>query len=215
MYTPAAFGESDPLVMADLIRRHPLGLLVVSGPAGLQAAPVPFLHREYAGAHQLLAHVARANPLWRELHEAPECLVVFQGAAAYVTPSWYPSKAATHKVVPTWNYETVQLRGRATLIHDTQWLRQQVDWVTAHLEQHRAQPWQVSDAPTDFIDSQLRALVGIQIAVSSWQGKWKMSQNRSSEDAQGVVQGLSDPADPHANAAVAAEVAARLAARSR
>lgn len=215
MYTPAAFGESDPAVMADLVRRHPLGLLVVAGPAGLQASPVPFLLREPSQGLRLVAHVARANPLWRELQQAPQCLVVFQGAAAYVSPSWYPSKAVTHQVVPTWNYETVQLRGQATVIHDIQWLREQVQQVTDHLEQQRPQPWQVADAPPPFIDAQLRALVGIEIAVSSWQGKWKMSQNRSSDDALGVVRGLSDVADPHADAAVAAAVAARLAARPR
>lgn len=163
------------------------------------------------GKARLLAHLARANPHWKDLTGLSECLVVFQGADNYVTPNWYPSKQSTHKVVPTWNYEMVQVRGIPKVIDDAAGLRSLVTRLTDAMEQPRAYPWQVADAPTEFIEAQLKAIVGIEIEITDIRGKWKMSQNRSAEDAQGVVAGLSDPDDPHANAAVAHSVASRVA----
>lgn len=154
--------------------------------------------------------MAKANPHWKDLVNLKECLVVFQGVEGYVTPDWYPSKKTTHKVVPTWNYEMVQVRGVPNVIESTAWLKEQVSCMTHAMEQKRPKPWQVADAPVDFIDTQLKAIVGLEIEITEIKGKWKMSQNRSSEDAKGVVAGLSDPDDPHANLAMAASVAVRI-----
>ena len=210
MYLPASFEETDHEQLREWVSQHPLGLLISQGPSGLQASPLPFLWRKEEGTPRLVAHMARANPHWKDLSQATDCLVVFQGEQAYVTPSWYPSKAATHQVVPTWNYAMVQMRGKPQVHADVQWLHQQVTHMTDHMEQVRTQPWGVDDAPESYISSQLKAIIGIEIEITEIQGKWKMSQNRHTQDAQGVVAGLSDASDPHANAAVAASVAARL-----
>ena len=159
----------------------------------------------------LVAHLAKANPHWKDLVELKECLVVFQGAENYVTPDWYPSKQTTHKVVPTWNYEMVQVKGIPTVIESSDWLRNQVGDVTDSMEQKRKNPWRVTDAPTDFIESQLKAIVGLEIEITEIKGKWKMSQNRTPEDARGVVKGLSDIDDPHSNPKVAEIVSSRTA----
>ena len=157
----------------------------------------------------LVAHFAKANPHWKDLVGLKECLVVFQGAQNYVTPSWYHSKQTTHKVVPTWNYEMVQVKGIPTVIESPDWLRGQVEDLTDSMEQKRKKSWQVADAPADFVESQLKAIVGLEIEITEMKGKWKMSQNRSVEDALGVFNGLSDPSDPHANIKVAEIVSSK------
>ena len=213
MYTPASFSVNDHAAIAELIEAHPLGLLVTSGESGLMASPIPFLYREEAGRAFLIAHLAKANPHWKELESTDECLVVFQGAEGYVTPDWYPTKKTTHKTVPTWNYQMVQVKGKPTVIHDAEWLMSQVESVTESMERNRSTPWKPSDAPADFIESQLKAIVGLKIDVTEVKGKWKMSQNRTPEDAAGVVAGMSDPNDPHFNPEVAEIVAARCHAK--
>ena len=200
MYLPSHFAEQRPDVLHKLIHDHPLGLLITlagadadaGASAGLQANPVPFfLDADPAGGPGILrAHVARANPLWREARADVEALVVFQGAQAYVSPNWYPAKAEHGKVVPTWNYVTVQARGALRAIDDAQWLRAFVARLTQHHEATLPKPWAVTDAPPEYIDSMLRAIVGIEIVLSSLVGKWKVSQNRSVADRTGVVRGL-------------------------
>ena len=194
MYLPKHFAEERPEVLHRLIQEHPLGLLVTLSDAGLQANPVPFfLDPDPAGGPGILrAHVARANPLWRETRADVETLVVFQGAQAYVSPSWYPAKAEHGKVVPTWNYVTVQGRGTLRAIDDAAWLRTFVARLTQHHEAALPKPWAVTDAPADYIDSMLRAIVGIEIVLSSLTGKWKVSQNRAVADRSGVVRGLQE-----------------------
>ncbi len=211
MYVPASFSETRPEILAELIRQYPLGMLITAGPSGLLASPIPFLYRPKEGKPTLVAHLARANPHWKDLVGINECLVVFQGADNYVSPDWYPSKQSTHQVVPTWNYEMVQVRGIPTVIEPADWLRKQVADITDTMEQARSTPWKVDDAPADYIAAQLKAVVGLEIEITAIQGKWKMSQNRSAADAQGVVYGLSDPTDPHANPRVADIVASKLA----
>ena len=211
MYNPASFREPDLGRMHDLIRQHPLGLLISSGPSGLLASPVPFLLDAGAGESGILrAHVARANPHWKEFIEGGDCLVVFQGEQGYVTPDWYPSKAETHRAVPTWNYATVQVRGRVTVHDDAEWLRAQLDALTAGHEGKRAEPWSLGEAPEDFIASQMKAIVGLEIVITQIEGKWKMSQNRPLPDRAGVIAGLTDPADPHAQPAMGEIVAQHL-----
>lgn len=209
MYIPATFSETDPQILSELIAQNPLGILFSAGNSGLMASPIPFLYRLKDRKPVLVSHLARANPHWKDLVELKECLVVFRGSENYVTPDWYPTKKTTHKVVPTWNYEAIEVRGIPMVIESTDWLRKQVGEVTDSMEKKRKTPWKVTDAPADFIESQLKAIVGLEIEITEMKGKWKMSQNRLPEDAQGVVEGLSNPADPHFNPTVAEIVSTR------
>lgn len=213
MYLPEAFAARDPVELAGFIARFPLGLLVASAPmneaapgqsgvAGPSAHLVPFdylppAHADAEGGGGLLrAHVARANPVWREA-AGTQVLVVFQGPQAYVSPSSYPGKAEHGKVVPTWNYAMVQARGALRVVDDAAWLRAQVTQLTATHEASRPVAWSPDDAPQDYIEALLRAIVGIEIRVSSLVGKWKLSQNRPLEDRRGVLEALrADEADP-------------------
>jgi len=190
MYQPPHHREDRLSVQHDLIRRYPLGLLVSAGAGGLVANPVPFLiDDDGSPLGTLRCHVARANGQWQDLLAVDGCLVVFQGPQDYVTPSWYATKRQTGKVVPTWNYATVHAWGRPRVIEDADWLRRQIDDLTRLRESTRAVPWAVEDAPAPFVAAQIRAIVGIEIPVARIEGKWKMSQNRSDADRQGVVEG--------------------------
>ena len=209
MYNPGSFSETDTRELTGLVQQYPLGLLITSGLSGLLASPIPFLYRVKEGKSMLVAHLANANPHWKDLVGLKECLVVFQGSENYITPGWYPTKQTTHKVVPTWNYEMVQVKGIPTVVESSDWLRSQVGDITDSMEQKRKMPWKVADAPADFIESQLKAIVGLEIEITKIKGKWKMSQNRPIEDAQGVAKGLSNPNDPHANIKVAEIVSSK------
>jgi len=210
MYIPASFRENRLDVMHDFMRAHPFGLLVSSGAGGLQATPLPFLLEADGGNGMLRAHLARANPHWQALASVDECLVVFQGEQGYVTPSWYASKAATGKVVPTWNYAAVHAWGHPAVVEDAAWLRRQVEALTFGQEGRRAQAWAVDDAPADYLAAQMQAIVGIEIPIARIEGKWKMSQNRDAADRRGVIAGLRDANAPHGNPPLADLVARRL-----
>jgi transcriptional regulator len=189
MYLPRHFEQNDPAALAALMRAHPLAQLVVQGPDGLSADPVPL---EWDAEQRVLrGHVARANPLWERADGRP-VLAIFSGPGAYVSPGWYPSKAATHKVVPTWNYTVVQVHGTLRAVPDAEWLRALVGRLTEWQEASQRQPWSVTDAPEDFVQQMLRAIVGIEIAATRAVGKWKLSQNRSDADRHGVADGLGD-----------------------
>jgi transcriptional regulator len=191
MYQPPLFREDRIEVQHALIRKHPLGLLITAGPAGLVANLFPFLiDAEGSEKGTLRLHMARANPQWRELEAVEECLIVFQGPQDYVTPSWYATKRETAKVVPTWNYATVHAWGRPRVMNDEAWLRRQIEDLTASREAQRAEPWAVSDAPEDFVAMQMRAIVGIEIPILRIEGKWKMSQNRPEADRASVIAGF-------------------------
>jgi len=224
MYQPEHFREERLEVQHALIRAHPLGLLISHGADGLSANPVPFLLHEAdatAPLGTLRAHVARANPQWRDfLAGGPggasgdgtvaagaggDALVVFQGADTYVTPSWYATKRETGKVVPTWNYAVVQVRGRPRVVEDDAWLARQIEALTAVHEGGRPAPWAVSDAPARYVEMQRRGIVGLEIAITRIDGKWKVSQNRTEADRRGVADGLA--AAGEAGAAMAALVA--------
>lgn len=204
MYIPASFRQTDTAALHQLILAHPLGLLVTAGGGGLMASPIPFLLYPDEGELGVLrAHLARANPHWQELPGLDQCLVVFQGPQGYVSPSWYPGKADTHKVVPTWNYAAVHAWGKPAVMDDPAWLRRQLDDLTALQEGQRPQPWAVADAPADFIAQQMKAIIGIEIPITRLEGKFKLSQNRPPADRAGVLRGCADPDDPHHNPAVA------------
>lgn len=213
MYLPTHFEESRVETLHALIRSHPLGTLVTQDRSGaLQADPIPFILDAGPSGHgTLCGHVARANPVWRESRDDVEALVVFHGAQSYVSPGWYPGKALHGKVVPTWNYIVVQARGRLQAIDDREWLRAFVTRLTERHEARQPEPWQVSDAPADYLEAMLGAIVGIEIELSSLVGKWKASQNRSSADHAGVVAGLAALA-ARDDDAFAAELAAVMGA---
>jgi len=212
MYQPPAFREDRIEVQHQLIRSHPLGLLITAGPGGLLANPFPFLlDQDSSGKGTLRLHIARANPQWRELEAVEECLVVFQGPQAYVTPSWYATKRETGKVVPTWNYATVHAWGCPRVMNDDVWLRRQIEDLTRSRESLRAAPWRVDDAPADFVAAQMRGIVGVEIAVTRIEGKWKMSQNRPEADRTGVIAGFREAGGAgEAIAAIVEERGAKL-----
>ncbi|MDR3493751.1 MAG: FMN-binding negative transcriptional regulator [Ancalomicrobiaceae bacterium] len=209
MYRLPLFDEPRIDVLIAAMRAHPLGLLVRNGPEGLTADLVPFLVEDDAGSRRLLAHVARANPLWREVAPDEPVLVVFQGPEHYVSPSWYATKAATGKVVPTWNYVVVEAHGRLTVHDEAEWIGRQIRALTRSQEGSRAAPWVVDDAPAEFVAQQVRAIVGIEIRLDRLLGKWKVSQNRNTADRAGVAAGLDAEGSDEA-AAMAALVAATL-----
>lgn len=201
MYLPSHFEEPRTEVLHDLIRSHPLGALVTFGAEGLNANHVPFeIDPDPAPFGTLRAHVARANPVWREFSKEVEPLVIFQGPQIYITPSWYHTKKETGKVVPTFNYIVVHAYGAMRVFEDTDWLRKFVGRLTDRFEGARPQPWAVNDAPEDFVAMQLRAIVGIEISVTRLIGKWKTSQNRPAADQKGVVAGLRESNDEVAQA---------------
>lgn len=192
MYQPEQHREDRIDVQHDLIDTHPFGLLISQGSEELQANGLPFLlERDARPLGRLQAHIARANSQWRELDGA-EVLVVFQGPLNYVTPAFYETKHATGKVVPTWNYAMVQVRGTAHVRADTSWLDTQIAALTERHEAERPEPWHVSDAPRPYIEAQLRGIVGIEIEIRSLEGKWKVSQNRPEGDRKGVAAGLAE-----------------------
>lgn len=195
MYIPAHFAETRPAIMHALIGAHPLGTLVTLGSAGLDANHLPFeidpTATPGAPLGTLRAHVARANPVWRDFRPDLDSLVIFQGPQAYITPTWYAESKPTHgKVVPTWNYCVVHAHGPLVIRDDREWLRGMVTRLTQRFESTRPAPWAVADAPADFIDQQLAAIVGIEIPLTRLAGKWKVSQNRPAADRAGVVAGL-------------------------
>lgn len=190
MYVPKHFEETNVETLHALIRAHPLGALVTLGPDGLDANHVPFeVDPDPAPFGTLLAHVARANPVWREAAGA-DVLVLFQGAEIYISPSWYPTKQETAKVVPTWNYAVVHAHGRLRAIEDRDWLRTFVTRLTDRHEGGRPDPWKVTDAPADYVESMLRGIVGLEIPIARLVGKWKVSQNRPAQDREGAAAGL-------------------------
>lgn len=198
MYTPAHFAETRSEVLHALIAAQPLGALVTLGAEGLDANHIPFEldpnASEGAPFGVLRAHVARANPVWREHSATHGALVIFQGAQSYITPTWYDeTKPATGKVVPTWNYCVVHAHGPLRVIDDRAWLLALITRLTDRFEAGgtgpRA-PWKVADAPAEFIEKQLGAIVGIEIPIVKLAGKWKVSQNRPAGDRAGIVAGL-------------------------
>jgi transcriptional regulator len=191
MYMPAHFEEQRTDDLHRLIDDYPLGALVTVGPHGLDANHVPFEFDPASGAHGTLrAHVARANPVWREVAERPEALVIFQGPSAYISPNWYPSKHEAHRQVPTYNYMVVHAHGRIVVRDDERFLRGLVARLTRKMEAGEPAPWKMGDAPEDFISQMLGAIVGIEIEVTRLVGKWKLGQNKELGDRQGALDAL-------------------------
>ncbi|HJU70425.1 MAG TPA: FMN-binding negative transcriptional regulator [Paucimonas sp.] len=196
MYIPPHFEEKRIEVLHQLMHAHAFGTLVSLGSDGLDANHLPFELDPHAGPFGTLrAHVARGNPVWRDHSEGLDTLAIFQGAHAYITPSWYATKRESGKVVPTYNYLAVHAYGPMRVIDDPVWLRGLINRLTDRHEAGRPDPWRVADAPDEYIDAMVGAIVGIEIPIVRLIGKWKISQNRSDVDRAGVVAGLRDTGD--------------------
>ena len=215
MYIPSSNAEHRPEVMHDFMEAHPLAALVTaSTESGLFATHLPLvLDRARGPLGTLEGHVARANPHHRQTLGSDEALVIFTGPDAYVTPAWYAAKREHGKVVPTWNYVAVHAYGTLRFVDDRAFLRRHLEQLTSRHEAGREEPWAVGDAPADFVSQLEKAIVGVEIAITRLEGKWKMSQNRSAADIDGVVRGLSSSPDAR-DRAVAEIVEARRPERA-
>jgi transcriptional regulator len=211
MYIPQHFAEPRIEVLYELMRAHPLSTLVTLASTGLDANHIPLhLAAEPAPFGTLRGHVARANPVWQDIAADAEVLAIFHGPEVYVTPAWYPAKAETGKVVPTWNYAVAHAYGTLRVIDDAIWLRAHLAALTAHNEARFAAPWQLDDAPRDYTEKLIGAIVGIEIAITRLTGKWKTSQNQPLQNRAGVVRGLR--ADGSADALAMADLVENAAA---
>lgn len=190
MYQPPAFREDRIETLHALIRAHPLGTLITAGVGGLLANLVPFTLVNEGEKGTLRCHIARGNDQVEALKMGSGTLIVFQGAEAYITPSWYPSKKEHGRVVPTWDYVVVQARGTPRIVEDPAWIREQINHLTSIHEGQRTKPWKVNHAPESYIAGQIKAIVGIEIPIAAVEGKWKASQNRPEADREGVESGL-------------------------
>ncbi|HWA13651.1 MAG TPA: FMN-binding negative transcriptional regulator [Burkholderiales bacterium] len=193
MYEPTHFQETRVDELHRLIAAFPFGILVVNGPNGLDANHIPFEYDAAEGRQgHLIAHVARANPVWKEAKDGDEVLVIFRAADAYISPNWYPSKPETHKHVPTWNYQVVHVHGRLHIRDDERFVRGVVARLTRthELRTGAEKPWKMTDSAPEFIDQMLANIVGIEVEVTRMTGKRKLGQNREDRDRIGAAQAL-------------------------
>ncbi|WP_322013289.1 FMN-binding negative transcriptional regulator [Paraburkholderia sp. J12] len=191
MYIPAHFNESRPEVLHTHIAAHPFGMLITNGNSGLDANHLPFELAAGEGEMGVLrAHVARANPVWQDVANGDEVLVVFRAGDAYISPTWYPSKHELHRQVPTWNYIVVHAYGRITVLDDERYVRGVVGRLTRTHEASQPQPWKMGDAPKDYIDTMVKAIVGLQIDITRLIGKSKLGQNKEERDIRGAGEAL-------------------------
>ncbi|MBA9883106.1 FMN-binding negative transcriptional regulator [Ralstonia pickettii] len=191
MYVPTHFEASRPDALHLLIAQNPFGSLVTHGKNGLDANHIPFLLLPEEGPRGMLhAHVARANPVWQDVADGDEVLVIFRAGDAYISPTWYPSKQAHHKHVPTWNYRVVHAHGRITIRDDERFVRGVVARLTRTHEASQPVPWKMSDAPADYVDDLLKMIVGIEIEITRLEGKLKLGQNREARDVRGAGEAL-------------------------
>jgi transcriptional regulator len=205
MYLPPHFEETRVEELHRVIAGHPLGVLVLNGPNGLDANHLPFELNPADGERgHLIAHVARANPLWREAKDGDEALVIFRAADAYISPNWYPSKHESHRQVPTWNYQAVHVHGRIRIRDDERFVRGVVARLTRVNEARTGsdRPWKMTDSPKEYIDRMLAAIVGIEIEITRLIGKWKLGQNKEERDRINAAEELRKRGDQVTSAAM-------------
>jgi transcriptional regulator len=193
MYLPRHFEETRVDELRRIIAEYPLGALVVDGPNGLDANHLPFEFDANAGDHgRLLAHVARANPVWKEMKDGDDALVIFRAANAYISPNWYPTKHEFHRQVPTWNYQAVHVHGKLKIRDDERFVRGVVARLTRVNESRagNARPWKMTDSDKAYIDQMLANIVGIEVEINRMIGKWKLSQNREERDRVNAAEEL-------------------------
>jgi len=191
MYIPKINEEHRLPVLHGLIEAQPFASLITMGASGLFASHIPMvLEKDSATLGRLKGHVSRANAQWHDFSPEVEALAIFSGTHHYISPTWYPEKEETGKVVPTWNYAVVHAYGKLQAIHDTQWLMAHLNSLTTIHEAASPEPWKVSDAPADYIETMAKGIVGLEFSIQRLEGKWKVSQNRSERDRDSVCQGL-------------------------
>jgi transcriptional regulator len=213
MYVPPHFDESEPGKLHELIQKNPLGILITNGTSGLDANHLPFELNPAEGSMGVLhTHVARKNPVWQDIASGAEVLVVFRASDAYISPQWYPTKHETHKQVPTWNYMVAHAHGRATIRDDERYVRGMVARLTRTHEASQAVPWKMTDGPKDYIDTMLKAIVGVEIEITKLQGKIKLSQNREVRDIQSAGEALKARGDVQIGEAMLVRAAAKARA---
>ncbi|ANG65288.1 transcriptional regulator [Marinobacterium aestuarii] len=191
MHNPKNFQQNDRAQLEGLIREYPFATLMTHSASGLEANHLPVLLCEKDGKAVLQAHIARANPLWKTLPDKSDVLVVFNGPNCYISPNHYPTKQETGKAVPTWNYVVVHVKGVMSYIQDKDWLLAMINRLTDQHEAGQQRPWSTADAPEEFIQKMLPAIVGLEIEISAITGQWKLSQNQPERNRRGVVAGLS------------------------
>jgi transcriptional regulator len=210
LYNPPAFKETDLASLQAQIAASGLTTLITVGADGPIVSNLPIILEQGTGPYGAIAgHLARGNPQWRESDFTKPALALFMGADAYVSPGWYPSKQEHGKVVPTWNYSMIVARGRLEIFEDADALRAQVETLTKRFEARFENPWEVSDAPEDFVARQIKGIVGVRLHIESIEGKAKLSQNRTLPDQEGVLAGLSPSSSP-ADREVAKAMRARM-----
>lgn len=191
MYIPADFEIPQIDVMHQLIKQHALGILFTHGMSGLDANHLPFeLSIEQSELGVLHAHVSRQNPIWQDIKDGDDVLVVFRAGDAYISPQWYPSKHEHHQQVPTWNYMVIHAYGKVKIHDDERYVRGVVARLTRTHEATQAEPWKMSDAPKDYLEPMLKEIVGIEIKITKLQGKAKLGQNKEYRDVLGVANAL-------------------------
>ncbi|WP_166267701.1 FMN-binding negative transcriptional regulator [Marinobacter caseinilyticus] len=202
MYVPSHFAEQDSQTLQQYIRDYGFGLLIVADEQGIEANHLPFhINTDASGSLGLLqCHLARSNPVWQRLERGARVLVVFQGPDAYVSPAWYPTKAESGRVVPTWNYLAVHAQGRPRVVQDVDWLRSHLHQLTDRHETGRAQPWSVDDAPQDYTERLMQGIVGVEIRIETLTGKLKASQNQPGRNKAGVKAALAGGDDTKGHA---------------
>jgi transcriptional regulator len=192
MYIPRANQEDRIPVLHKLMEDQPFASLITMGSSGLFASHIPMMLEQNGAKGQLRGHISRANTQWRDYTPSVEALAIFSGPQHYITPNWYPEKRETGKVVPTWNYVVVHAYGYLKIVQDSEWLLAHLATLTSVHEQGSPVPWKIGDAPKDYIDALLKGIVGLEITIERLEGKWKVSQNRSEQDRDGVAMGLGE-----------------------
>lgn len=196
MYVPPHFEEPRTAVLHDLIKQYPFGMLVTHGASGLDANHIPFeINPQHGKLGILTAHVARANPVWQDVSDGDEVLAVFRAADAYISPNWYPSKHEFHEQVPSWNYMVAHAFGRITIRDDERFVRGVVGRLTRTHEASQPTPWKMGDSSKEFIDTMLKAIVGLEIEITRLVGKSKLSQNKAARDIRSAGEMLKAQAD--------------------
>ena len=192
MYIPRAHNEERVTMLHKLIEDQPFASLITVGLSGLFASHIPMVLEQNGAMGQLRGHISRGNMQWRDYNPSVEALAIFSGPQHYITPNWYPEKQDTGKVVPTWNYVVVHAYGYLKIMEDAEWLRAHLASLTNIHEAESPVPWKIGDAPEDYIAALLKGIVGLEMTIERLEGKWKISQNRSDEDRNGVAKGLAE-----------------------
>ncbi len=199
MYIPKRFLQDDINKLKGMMANYSFATFITQNESVLEANHMPLILCESAEKDVLQGHIAKANPLWKNLKDKSEVLIIFNGPNSYISPNYYPTKQEHGKVVPTWNYVSVHVKGIVSFIHDDQWILTMLNNLTDQYEENQPVPWSVNDAPQVYIDKMLSAIVGLEIEIVSIAGKWKVSQDKTAENKKGVFEGLSQEAGSNAH----------------